>query len=246
MKTFGRVCLAGVSLLSLSATALAQDVPESGLGEEGEIIVQARRRSETLQNVPQTVNVVTSEVIEKLRINTAADVASVVPGISIEGSSAGSGSFGATFLQRRLVGVLAGLPVQQHALRALQEPTQIQRQPQLDSGFVQGGGGGSPCRRTEGLRPHRGDVLPKRHPAGMPLLAPQLSLLRGQRGSFVRRGALGSFAHHGQPGERESLGSLARRGGLAWSCRHLPFSLAGQEQQCPEMRNRRAAALEQP
>ena len=39
---------------------------------------------------------VTSEVIEKLRINTAADVASVVPGISIEGSSAGSGSFGAS------------------------------------------------------------------------------------------------------------------------------------------------------
>jgi iron complex outermembrane receptor protein len=96
VSIFGRLCLAGVSLLSLPLPAVAQDNPKSGLGDEGEIIVQARRRSEMLQDVPQTVNVFTSEVIEKLRINSAADVASVVPGISIEGGSAGSGSFGAS------------------------------------------------------------------------------------------------------------------------------------------------------
>lgn len=84
----------------LASPAAAQQV-EASAAEQGDqsgngndIIVTARRRAETLQDVPQTVNVVTSDVIQKLRINTAADVANVVPGISIESSSSGSGGFG--------------------------------------------------------------------------------------------------------------------------------------------------------
>lgn len=69
----------------------------SGMSEEGnDIVVTARRRDETLQDVPQTVNAVSSETIQKLRINSAADIAQIVPGLSIEGSSTGSGGFGSS------------------------------------------------------------------------------------------------------------------------------------------------------
>ncbi|CAN7358410.1 TonB-dependent receptor [Phenylobacterium sp. LjRoot225] len=61
-----------------------------------EVVVTARRRVESLQDVPQTVNAVSSETIQKLRINNAADIAQIVPGVSIEGSSSGSGGFGSS------------------------------------------------------------------------------------------------------------------------------------------------------
>lgn len=92
--------LAGIATAWAPAPAQSQDVPaaagaEANAGLE-EIVVTARRRSETLQDVPQTVNAVSSETIEKLRINTAADIQQLVPGISIEGSSSGSGGFGSS------------------------------------------------------------------------------------------------------------------------------------------------------
>jgi len=58
--------------------------------------VTARRRDETLQDVPQTVNAVSSEAIQKLRINNASDLAQIVTGLSIEGASSGSGGFGSS------------------------------------------------------------------------------------------------------------------------------------------------------
>jgi iron complex outermembrane recepter protein len=101
MRTHKAVLFAGVAFAATSVAALAQDIrsvagaDEAVASESGaDIVVTARRRNESLQDVPQTVNVVTSESIEKLRIFSAGDVASVVPGISIESSSAGSGGFG--------------------------------------------------------------------------------------------------------------------------------------------------------
>ena len=96
MRVFRSLILAGISLGALSNPALAQNASaeEGAVADDGTIIVQARRRGESIQDVPQTVNVVTSEAIDKLRIFSAGDVASVVPGISIESSSAGSGGFG--------------------------------------------------------------------------------------------------------------------------------------------------------
>jgi len=61
-----------------------------------DIVVTARRKSEVLQDVPQTINAVTSETIEKLRINNASDIQQVVPGISLESSTSGSGAFGSS------------------------------------------------------------------------------------------------------------------------------------------------------
>lgn len=94
------VLLAGTANLAMSLPLYAQDTSSGapGASEENsnDIIVSARRRSETLQDVPQTVNAVSSETIQKLRINNAADIAQIVPGLTIEGASSGSGGFGSS------------------------------------------------------------------------------------------------------------------------------------------------------
>src|SRR5436305_79642 len=86
--------LAGASVTVMScATAWAQSSSGAELngGKMGleEIVVTARRRDESLQDVPQTVNAVTSEAIEKLNILNFADIQNVVPGLSLQGSTTG-------------------------------------------------------------------------------------------------------------------------------------------------------------
>jgi iron complex outermembrane receptor protein len=91
--------LASAALMMIGVPAHAQDTASTGTDAEesgNAIIVTARRRDESLQDVPQTVNAVSSETIQKLRINNAADIAQIVPGLSIEGSSSGSGGFGSS------------------------------------------------------------------------------------------------------------------------------------------------------
>jgi iron complex outermembrane receptor protein len=85
---------AAVSLLGLTQPAFAQDSAE---GEEaaiddGIIIVEARRRAENVQEVPQVVNVVTSEQLGNLNIRTAAEITSLVPGLSLTANANGIGS----------------------------------------------------------------------------------------------------------------------------------------------------------
>lgn len=98
MRRYRAILLAGVTLAASSLPAYAQDSSATGEGATSEdtIIVTARRKDESLQDVPQTVNAVTSETIQKLRINNASDIAQIVPGLSIEGSSSGSGGFGSS------------------------------------------------------------------------------------------------------------------------------------------------------
>jgi iron complex outermembrane receptor protein len=71
-----------------AAPSTADALDNSGeLAPTDEIIVSARRREESVQDVPQTVNVVTSAQIDKLNIRTFAEVASVVPGLTLTGGS---------------------------------------------------------------------------------------------------------------------------------------------------------------
>lgn len=99
--------LSGIAASAIAAPARAEEAQPidtaaasvqgaEDAGNSNDIIVTARRRTEALQDVPQTVNVVTSETIEKLRINNASDIAQIVPGVSIEGGTAASGTFGAS------------------------------------------------------------------------------------------------------------------------------------------------------
>ena len=94
MRVLRSMALAGISLLAVSAPAFGQSADESA--EEGfndeTIIVQARRRDESVQDVPLVVNAVTSEQLGKLNIRDVREITSVVPGLSLVSNSNGIGS----------------------------------------------------------------------------------------------------------------------------------------------------------
>ncbi len=82
----------GVSLLSLSVPAFAQEAPvEDETVSANEIVVQARRKDESAQDVPVVVQAVTSEDIAKLNLRKFEDVTSVVPGLSMGANANGIG-----------------------------------------------------------------------------------------------------------------------------------------------------------
>src|SRR3546814_6456694 len=54
-----------------------------------EVIVTARRKSESLQDVPQTVNAVSNETLQKLNIQKFEDVQSIVPGLTMSAGTTG-------------------------------------------------------------------------------------------------------------------------------------------------------------
>ncbi|HEX2101846.1 MAG TPA: TonB-dependent receptor plug domain-containing protein, partial [Candidatus Synoicihabitans sp.] len=91
--------LAGSSLLLIASAAAAQTSPAAGAASESadvgrgfgleEIIVTARRRAESLQDVPQTVDAVTAEDIERLSFQQFSDVQAIVPGLTLSGGNSG-------------------------------------------------------------------------------------------------------------------------------------------------------------
>jgi iron complex outermembrane receptor protein len=96
MKT--RICaLASVSLLAMSTGAFAQTsrpaaAPVAAAAEEstlGEIVVTARRKSESLQEVPQVVDVVSTDTLQKLNIQRFQDISAVVPGLTLTSATNG-------------------------------------------------------------------------------------------------------------------------------------------------------------
>jgi iron complex outermembrane receptor protein len=97
MKALMSYVLAGASVFALSSAASAAaaqtaSTPAAAPAEEtalGEIVVTARRKSESLQEVPQTVNAVSSDTLQKLNITQFADVQNVVPGLSLQNSPNG-------------------------------------------------------------------------------------------------------------------------------------------------------------
>jgi iron complex outermembrane receptor protein len=79
--------LAGSSLLAIATTTPAQ---ETGAGFQlEEVVVTARRRAESLQDVPQTVDVVTADDVEKLNFQQFTDVQTIVPGLTMSSGSTG-------------------------------------------------------------------------------------------------------------------------------------------------------------
>ena len=97
MRFYRNLAFASVSLLSLaSAPAFAQGAEpgnDSSLGEGGgDIVVTARRRDESAQDVPLVVNAVTSESLSKLNIRDFRDVETVVPGLQLTPAPNGSQS----------------------------------------------------------------------------------------------------------------------------------------------------------
>ena len=89
MRKFTAVALATASLLPLAAPAFAQDAPaDAGVSGDEEIVVQARRRDESIQDVPLSVQAVTGAELQKLEIRQFEDVTKVVPGLSLSKNGA--------------------------------------------------------------------------------------------------------------------------------------------------------------
>lgn len=72
--------------LPMSVPVLAQDGSDFMLEE---IVVTARRKDESLQDVPQTVNAVSADKFQELNILNFEDMQSVVPGVSLDSESNG-------------------------------------------------------------------------------------------------------------------------------------------------------------
>lgn len=92
MKTVIGLALAQASILALSAPVYAQEASSDASADSPEIIVQARRRDENIQDVPLVVNAVTSEQIEKLNLRNFTEVQSVVPGLLLGATANGTGA----------------------------------------------------------------------------------------------------------------------------------------------------------
>ena len=95
-----RLAFAGASLLALAsattvhaaqpaAATAAAATPADDSAQLGEIVVTARRRSESLQQVPQSVTAVTSDTLQKLNIQKLEDVTAVTPGLSLSSGNNG-------------------------------------------------------------------------------------------------------------------------------------------------------------
>ncbi|WP_439133305.1 TonB-dependent receptor [Pseudomaricurvus sp.] len=82
-------CAALAPAIALSAPgAFAQDNSMPSLALE-EIVVTARRKDESLQDVPQTVNAVSSETLKELNILNFQDMENVVPGVTLDTGTTG-------------------------------------------------------------------------------------------------------------------------------------------------------------
>ncbi|MFC4595479.1 TonB-dependent receptor [Sphingobium tyrosinilyticum] len=79
----------GALAASLASYAHAQDATSEPSLVNDDIVVTARRREESLQEVPQTVNVVSGASVEKLNITKFEDIKSVVPGLSLQSTGDG-------------------------------------------------------------------------------------------------------------------------------------------------------------
>ena len=91
--------LAGSGLLAIACAATAQEGSSTSTGASAgpssvadqveEIIVTARRRAESLEDVPQTIDVVNSESIQKYNILQFGDVQGLVPGLTLTSGANG-------------------------------------------------------------------------------------------------------------------------------------------------------------
>ena len=95
MKKYMLFALASASFAALASAAAAQPsaAPATAAPPEeavlGEIVVTARRRAESLQEVPQTVSAVSADTLQKLNIKQFQDVQNVVPGLSLVSNGTG-------------------------------------------------------------------------------------------------------------------------------------------------------------
>ncbi len=83
--------LAGMAAVPSGALAQDADTDEEAAADENVIMVQARRQSETLQEVPVTVTAIGAEVLDRYSVDQVADVVGRVPSLNVQVGGSGSG-----------------------------------------------------------------------------------------------------------------------------------------------------------
>ncbi len=79
--------LAQAVAFSATPEAVDQRADDAALAPTNEIIVSARRRAESVQDVPQTVNVVTAQQVEDLNLREFTEIQQIVPGLTLTTTS---------------------------------------------------------------------------------------------------------------------------------------------------------------
>ncbi|MFM5923615.1 MAG: TonB-dependent receptor, partial [Novosphingobium sp.] len=74
--------LAGIAAISLAAPAMAQEAEEAGTGNE--IVVTATKRSETIQDVPFSINAQTAAAMQKNGSTNLEDISRNVAGLTVQ------------------------------------------------------------------------------------------------------------------------------------------------------------------
>lgn len=96
MGFYRNLAFASVSLMAFATPAFAQDTAakdsDEGAYASSDIVVEARRKEESAQDVPLVVNAVTADSINKLNIRDFKDITSVVPGLTISANANGIGT----------------------------------------------------------------------------------------------------------------------------------------------------------
>lgn len=91
-KPYIRRVLIGASLTAIALShgeANAQQKPAAEAVTSEDIIVTARRKDERLQDVPTTINAVTSDTLDKLNLREFKDIQAVVPGLQLTNAANG-------------------------------------------------------------------------------------------------------------------------------------------------------------
>lgn len=132
--------LATVSLLALSAPAMAQDaataVEPSETAEGGDIVVTARRREESLLSVPQTVVAVTGKAFQEYNLTRLEDISILIPGLTLTNDNTG---IGATASARGVTFVASaqGTPTVENYINEVPVDPNLMFQAQFDIGQIE-------------------------------------------------------------------------------------------------------------
>lgn len=85
-KLFGGVCAAA---LACPISASAQAAPPPGEPDNGDVIVTAQKRSETLQTVPLSITALTEKDLERRGVQSLYDVSRIAPSLAVVSSGPG-------------------------------------------------------------------------------------------------------------------------------------------------------------
>jgi iron complex outermembrane recepter protein len=91
LKTNQKLTFAVAAVLSASASTVFAATDTSSGGIE-EIVVTAQRRSESIQNVPITIQALTSDTLKQLSVTTAEDFMKYLPNVTLSSNGPGQGN----------------------------------------------------------------------------------------------------------------------------------------------------------